>query len=79
MGQRRNESKLLCCRDEPRYESRMKVGDRHTRSIWLEPDGWSVGAIDQTMLPHRLVTVRLTTLADAARAIASMQVRQGRR
>ncbi len=53
----------------------MKVGDRHTRSIWLEPDGWSVGAIDQTMLPHRLVTVRLTTLADAARAIASMQVR----
>src|SRR5204863_8608749 len=38
-------------------------------------DGWSVGAIDQTRLPHRFATVRLTTLEDAAHAIASMQVR----
>jgi len=53
----------------------MKVDGKHTRSIWLEPDGWSVGVIDQTMLPHRFATVRLATLADAARAIATMQVR----
>jgi methylthioribose-1-phosphate isomerase len=53
----------------------MKVDGRHTRTIWLEPDGWSVGAIDQTRLPHRFEIVRLTSLADAARAIATMQVR----
>jgi methylthioribose-1-phosphate isomerase len=53
----------------------MKVNGRHTRTIWVERDGWSVGAIDQTELPHRFATVRLTTLADAAHAITSMQVR----
>ena len=53
----------------------MKVAGKHTRTIWLEPDGWSVGAIDQTRLPHRFETIRLVTLADAARAIATMQVR----
>jgi len=26
----------------------MKVDGRHFRTIWLEQDGWSVGAIDQT-------------------------------
>ena len=53
----------------------MKVDGRHTRSIWVEPDGWSIGTIDQTLLPHRFATVRLATLEDAARAIRSMQVR----
>ena len=53
----------------------MKVDGRHTRSIWLEADGWSVGVIDQTRLPHRVATARLATLDDAARAIATMQVR----
>jgi methylthioribose-1-phosphate isomerase len=53
----------------------MKVNGRHTRTIWLEADGWSVGAIDQTALPHRFATLRLTTLDDAARAIKAMQVR----
>jgi methylthioribose-1-phosphate isomerase len=53
----------------------MKVDGRHTRTIWVEPDGWSIGAIDQTQLPHRYATVRLSTLDDAAHAIASMQVR----
>jgi methylthioribose-1-phosphate isomerase len=45
------------------------------RSIWLEPDGWSVGVIDQTALPHRLATARLTTLDEAAHAIRAMQIR----
>jgi len=53
----------------------MKVDGRHTRSIWVEPDGWSIGTIDQTQLPHRYATVRLTTLDDAARAIKTMQLR----
>jgi methylthioribose-1-phosphate isomerase len=53
----------------------MNVNGQHTRSIWLEPDGWSVGAIDQTVLPHRYATLRLTTLDDAARAIRTMQLR----
>ncbi len=53
----------------------MKVDGRHTRTVWLEPDGSTVGTIDQTQLPHRFVTIRLTTLSEAAHAIRSMQVR----
>src|ERR1700728_4849757 len=53
----------------------MKVDGKSMRSIWLEPDGWSVGVIDQTALPHRLVTARLTTLAEAAHAIRTMVIR----
>jgi methylthioribose-1-phosphate isomerase len=53
----------------------MKVDGRHFRSIWLEPDGWSVGAIDQRRLPHEFIVTRLTSAADAAEAIRSMLVR----
>jgi len=53
----------------------MKVDGKPTRSIWLEPDGWSVGIVDQTLLPHRFAVARLTTLEDAAYAIRGMQVR----
>ena len=53
----------------------MKVDDRHLRSIWLEPDGWSIGAIDQRRLPHDFVVVRLATCDSAADAIRSMLVR----
>ena len=53
----------------------MKVDGRHFRSIWLEPDGWSVGAIDQRRLPHEFVVARMTSVADAAEAIRSMLVR----
>ena len=53
----------------------MKVNGRPMRTIWLEPDGWSVGVIDQTALPHRLVTARLKTLDDAAHAIRAMVIR----
>ena len=57
------------------YEKGMKVGGKQTRTIWLESDGWSVGAIDQTVLPHRFARLRLSTLQDAVHAIKSMQVR----
>jgi methylthioribose-1-phosphate isomerase len=53
----------------------MKVGGKSMRTIWLEPDGWSIGVIDQTALPHRLLTTRLTTLAEAAHAIRAMVIR----
>src|ERR1700704_1539325 len=58
-----------------RYDEAMKVDGKQTRSIWLEPDGWSVGIVDQTLLPHRFATARLQSLADAARTIKTMQVR----
>ena len=53
----------------------MKVDGKPWRTIWLEPDGWSVGVIDQTRLPHRFETRRLTNLTDAAAAIATMVIR----
>src|SRR5580698_3397113 len=53
----------------------MKVDGKPMRSIWLEPDGWSVGVIDQTVLPHRFATVRLATLEETARAIHTMLIR----
>jgi methylthioribose-1-phosphate isomerase len=53
----------------------MKVEGKHIRSIWLEPDGWSVSAIDQRRLPHDFVVARLTTCDAAADAIRSMLVR----
>ena len=53
----------------------MKVQGKSWRTIWPEPDGESVGIIDQTRLPHEFTTLTLRTLADAAHAIKSMQVR----
>ncbi|MGY4472634.1 S-methyl-5-thioribose-1-phosphate isomerase [Bradyrhizobium sp. USDA 3364] len=53
----------------------MKVDGRHFRSIWLEPDGWSVGAIDQRRLPHEFVVANITTAEEAGEAISSMLVR----
>ena len=53
----------------------MKVDGRHYRSIWVEPDGWSVAAIDQRLLPHEFVVARLKDCDAAAEAIRSMLVR----
>src|ERR1700748_1787636 len=53
----------------------MKVDGKHFHSIWLDEDGWSVGAIDQRKLPHEFVIARLTTCDEAADAIRSMLVR----
>ena len=53
----------------------MKVDGRHIRSIWLEPDGWSIGAVDQRRLPHDFVVARLTSCDSAVDAIRSMLVR----
>src|SRR5271156_2118760 len=53
----------------------MKVDGKAMRSIWVEPDGWSVGVIDQTALPRRLAPARLATLEEAAHAIRAMLIR----
>ena len=53
----------------------MKVHGKPQRTIWLDPDGSSVGIIDQTRLPHEFKTVRLTSLDEAAHAIRAMLVR----
>src|SRR5437868_13146549 len=53
----------------------MKVDGNHFRSIWLEPDGWTVAAVDQRRLPHEFVVARITDCAAASEAIRSMLVR----
>src|ERR1700732_2610010 len=53
----------------------MKVDGRHVRSIWLEPDGLTVSAVDQRRLPHHFVVAQLTSCDAAADAIRSMLVR----
>src|SRR5271154_2927008 len=53
----------------------MNVNGRLMRTIWLAADGRTVEIIDQRLLPHELVIVRLQTLDDAARAIRDMAVR----
>ncbi|HMI95270.1 MAG TPA: S-methyl-5-thioribose-1-phosphate isomerase [Micropepsaceae bacterium] len=53
----------------------MKIQGKHYRTIWPTPDGKAVEVIDQTKLPHRFETLRLSTKADAAHAIRTMIVR----
>ena len=53
----------------------MNIAGKAYRTIWLAADGWSVEIIDQTKLPHAFAIVTLRSLADAARAIKTMQVR----
>jgi len=53
----------------------MNVLGTHWRTIWPGTDEASVEIIDQTRLPHEFVSVRLTTLDEAAHAIHAMLVR----
>ena len=53
----------------------MRVGGVPYRTIWVEPDGWSIGIIDQTKLPHEFRTAVLANVNDAERAIRDMLVR----
>ena len=54
----------------------MKVNGIACRSVRVCPeDGWQVQIFDQTKLPWSLDILHLTTCAQAARAIRSMQVR----
>lgn len=53
----------------------MRVAGVSRRTIWLEPDGWAVGVIDQTKLPGAFELVRLESYQAVARAIRHMVVR----
>src|ERR1700682_2052582 len=53
----------------------MKVDGKAMRSIWLEPDGWSVGVIDRTTLPHPSAPAGLVTLEEPAPPIRAMVIR----
>lgn len=53
----------------------MRVDGRHFRSIWLEPDGKSLGAIDQRRLPHEFVVAAIPDAEAAGEAIRTMLVR----
>ena len=53
----------------------MNINGTPYRTIWLGNNGWSVAFIDQTRLPHELAMLEIGTLAEAAHAIKSMQVR----
>ena len=53
----------------------MKIDGKAWRTIWLEPDGRSIGVIDQIQLPHRFTTRTLSSCGQAADAIRTMVVR----
>ena len=57
----------------------MNIDGKAWRTIWLEegdrPGHHAIGVIDQTQLPHRFTTCRITSLDQAAEAISTMVVR----
>jgi methylthioribose-1-phosphate isomerase len=53
----------------------MEINGTPYRTIWVEEPRKSVTVIDQTKLPHRFETLRLTSLEEAALAIEDMIVR----
>ncbi|WP_066656812.1 MULTISPECIES: S-methyl-5-thioribose-1-phosphate isomerase [unclassified Sphingomonas] len=53
----------------------MRIDGVTTRSIWVEPDGWSVGIFDQRLLPWTVERMVLRSVEDAATAIADMATR----
>ncbi len=53
----------------------MKINGKSWRTIWLENGGESIGVIDQTQLPHSLLTKSFKDYKEVACAISSMVVR----
>ena len=57
----------------------MNIDGKAWRTIWLEPGARpgadAIGVIDQTLLPHRFTTRRLSSCDEAAEAIRTMVVR----
>lgn len=53
----------------------MNINGKPARTIWVGDNGWSVGIIDQTLLPHRYDKLNLTTVEQMAEAISTMRVR----
>ncbi len=53
----------------------MKIQGKHTRTIWPVDGGAAVEILDQTLLPHAVVTRRLESVEAVAEAICTMRVR----
>jgi len=53
----------------------MKIQGKPYRTVWPLPDGKGIEVIDQTKLPHRFETLRLSSVESVAHAIRSMIVR----
>lgn len=53
----------------------MLVHGQPYRTVWLDPDGESIGIIDQTLLPFAFKTLQLRSSAEVGRAIKDMLVR----
>ena len=53
----------------------MNINGKQWRTIWLEDDAQTICVIDQTKLPHELVTVKLRNYEEVVKAISSMVVR----
>lgn len=53
----------------------MNIDGTAWRSVWADPANDSVGIIDQTLLPHEFVTMRLTDPGQVREAIVRMNVR----
>jgi methylthioribose-1-phosphate isomerase len=53
----------------------MRIDGKAFTTIWLGDDAASVHVIDQTRLPHDFAIASISNVAEAARAIADMQVR----
>ena len=53
----------------------MKINGKNWRTIWLQPDGHSIGVIDQRKLPHSLISKTIYDYREAAKAIQQMVVR----
>ena len=54
----------------------MKIDGTPYRSVWVDQeDGWTIRIFDQTKLPWTLEILRLSTVAQAAHAIRTMQTR----
>ncbi len=53
----------------------MKINGKHWRTIWADEEGSAFHVIDQTKLPFVFETLKIASLADAAKAITDMIVR----
>ncbi len=53
----------------------MRINGKQWRTVWLEPNGSSIGVIDQRKLPHKLTSQIICTYEEAATAIQNMVVR----
>ena len=53
----------------------MRIEGNHWRSVWLEKEGYSVGIIDQSKLPHFFLIKYLNTYQDVIQSIGEMEVR----